>query len=192
MANGARLFPTRAWKAEGRQFNKGGALDEAFGFRKVTDPCLPHTDPPYEGEPCLSVDADVYPFGRFAPAQIKPGILYGCPRYEAKTPEVFREYLNKRITLSSLRLIAPRLRGETAATRSTTPQSAAHKCLGYFQLFRYRPGIAFGDSKTAGGYDMRFREKWSERAALDSIHVVHLGEMNRANWAGRVVPKWDL
>ena len=67
---------------------------------------------------------------------------------------------------------------------------AARHCLGYFQLFAWRPGLRFGSSPTAGGYDQRFAGQFAIRAELPGVSVLHLGAQDRANWSGRVLPPW--
>jgi hypothetical protein len=64
------------------------------------------------------------------------------------------------------------------------------RCLGYFQLFRWRPGVGFGHYKTAGKYDLDFRTHFRRRVGLSDMYVLHLGEQNRRNWRGRIVPRW--
>ena len=166
-------------------FNKAAALDEAFGFRGSW------RSAPAVGDLCLSLDCDVVPEGTFPQEdQVKPRIIYSVPRYECPTPEALAEHQAGRGR--RLRLIPPKVKGQTyvASIPGLTPREAAKRCLGFFQLFRYHEGLRFGDFKTAGGYDMAFRDQFQSRAALLSMHVLHLGEQHRENWKGRVVAPW--
>jgi hypothetical protein len=185
---GARVYATDAWWCEGRSFNKGRALDEAFGFVRSLRPA------PAAGEWCLAVDADVFPRGTLT-SDVRPGVLYGVPRYEARTPEDLQLHLTAG---KRLKLIPPRMRGEDRpgdrprpAHRRATSETTALACLGYFQLFRYRDDVLFGDSQTAGGYDRRFANQWKARGVAEGLYVIHLGEMSRSNWRGRTVPRWS-
>lgn len=171
-----RPVPVANPRPGGPVFNKGLALDEAFGFV----PGL--RDAPAPGECCLSLDADVYPAGVFpAEAAIAADTLYGCPRYEARTPEALRAALAGRVGP----LIPPR-----GTPRAWTPEETGVRCLGFFQLFRYRPGLRFGSYWNAGQYDKAFRNRFASRRAVQGFSVLHLGEMQQANWSGRVVPAW--
>jgi hypothetical protein len=184
---GAGVHVTDAWTRDGATFNKGRALDEAFGFVG--------SSPPDENERCLSLDADVFPFGRFPSAkQTSADTLYGCARYECQTQRELFDHCAGVTARDSMRLIYPRKKGEsspeTAADASADVPNAARQALGYFQLFLYRRGLKFGDSKTAGKYDIAVRQNVTHRRGLTDFYVLHLGEMNRANWRGRVVGPW--
>lgn len=193
-AAGVRCHATDAWTrpvetfngAPGRVvFNKALALDEAFGF-------VPgFAEPPRHKEYCLAIDADVYPFGAWPNDAKRSDTLYGCPRYECLTPDELIAHRDGRTPVDSLHLIPPKIRGESYA-RSTnlTPEQVGAKCLGYFQLFRYLDGRRFGSYRTAGKYDMDFRNQFARRRGLTSLYVLHLGEQNRQNWQGRILPPW--
>lgn len=178
---------TDVWTRDGAIFNKGSALDLAFGFAPGW------THPPSGKEVCLSIDADVYPFGQFPDrATLQPGVLYGCPRFQCDTREDLIAHLEGRKPRDAFQVILTRVRGEPNARLGTAQDlvTGAMTCLGYFQLFRYRFGICFGPSKTAGKYDLDFRRHFQRRHPLTSVWVFHLGEQNRENWRGRVVRPW--
>lgn len=186
-ALGVDCVVTDAWRADGAVMNKAAALDLAFGFRGDERPC------PALHEVCISVDADVYPFGVLpAPASLAPTTLYGCARYQCDTPEELAAHIRGETARSVLRLLPPRVRGESSPSQmaSMSPTLAGQRALGFFQLFLYRPGIAFGSYPTAGKYDLEFRRHFAHRVGLWSVYCLHLGELNRANWRGRVVPRW--
>lgn len=189
-AHEVTLVVTDAWTRDGAVLNKARALDEAFGF--VDSPIRP----PSPDETCLALDADVVPFGVLPPFDaIAADTLYGCARYACPTPQALRDHRAGRTVPAQLPLIAPRLRGEPR------PQLVPHtdegvracgrQCLGYFQLFRWRPGIRFGESRTAAKYDLDFRQHFGARVGLTSIYVLHLGDQSRENWRGRVMPRWE-
>lgn len=180
---------TDAWTRNGAVFNKALALDEAFGFAPGYRPA------PSRGETCLALDADVVPFGRFPDrATLADDTLYGCARYESLTPEMLEAHRSGELPREDLQLIAPRLRGEKRPQLTPHTEQAVRDCgrqaLGYFQLFRYRPGVGFGSSRTAGKYDLDFRAHFTSRRGLTECYVLHLGEQSRANWRGRVLPPW--
>lgn len=183
---GVDLCVTEAWYADGRRFNKGGALDVAFGFTPGW------RRPPSLRETCLSIDADVYPCG--APLDLgalAPDVLYGVPRYDCPTPELLDAHVHGRVPRADLRVIRQRKRGEEPALGSAEDTGrAAYAALGYFQLFRYRAGLVFGASKTAGKYDIEFRRHFGARRPIVDTYVLHLGPLDRRNWRGRVVPPW--
>lgn len=186
-AHGAECCATDVWTRDRATFNKGSALDLAFGF-------IPGwTHPPSERESCLSVDADVYPFG-ICPdrGMLRTGVLYGCPRFQCDTREDLLAHVEGRAPRDAYQVILTRVRGEPNARLGTSQDlvTGAMTCLGYFQLFRYRPGIVFGPSKTAGKYDLDFRRHFDHRQAVLDCYVLHLGEQNRENWRHRVVAPW--
>jgi hypothetical protein len=175
---------TDAWYRAGAQFDKASALNEAFGFAG-------NRRPPKVGEVCLAVDADGYPFGGLPEKKLGKHTLYGCARFMCMSVSdllAYQRYRNR----AELPLILPRTGGNDAPTQvgasDELQRRAAHRCLGYFQLFRYRPGIAFDAHATAGGYDMKFRAHFERRVGLMTCHVVHLGGLRRDNWRGRTVP----
>lgn len=185
----ARVVATSAWYRDGHTFDKGAALDQAFGF-KGND-----VSPPAKGERCLSIDADVYPFGQLPTERLRPDCIYGCARYLCASQSVLEAHKAGNIKRRHLPLMLARYRGSDApdtipgADKRTTRQ-AAKACLGYFQLFRYYPGQTFGSFKTAGKYDLVFRDSFAERLALLDFYVLHLGTPSRQNWKGRTVSGW--
>lgn len=186
---GVGLHVTDAWTRNGATFNKALALDEAFGI-------VPgFREPPREGDVCLSLDADVFPCGILpASSAIAVNTLYGCARYECLSTADLRAHLLGHRPRRQLPLIAPRMRKKPGVLISPNTQENirehAHRCLGYFQLFRWRPGVGFGSYNTAGKYDVDFRGHFATRVALVDFYVLHLGEQDRRNWRGRIVPRW--
>ena len=99
-----------------------------------------------------------------------------------------------RTTRGQLRLIPPKVRGQSYVSAPNTRENAlasARRCLGYLQLFRYRRGLTFGSYRTAGKYDLEFRKQFAETDALWDLYVLHLGDQARSNWRGRVLPPWS-
>lgn len=187
--SGARVVVTSAWYEHGHTFDKGAALDVAFGFKGQSVP------PPERGERCLVVDADVYPFGSLPEDRLDPRTIYGCARYLCATPADLEAHRAGKTTRAQLPLLMPRYRGSDGPEAITgadpaTIERTAKACLGYFQLFRHYPGQTFGSYKTAGKYDIVFRDAFAKRAALKDFYVLHLGTPSRNNWRGRVQPKW--
>lgn len=187
---GARLHVTEAWYRAGAHFDKAAALDEALGVTTRGN-----LGPPAKGERCIVADADVYPFGHLPATKLKPGAIYGCARYLCRTPADLTAHLKRQTPRARLPLMLPRYRGMDGppvvpgANKSTTLKTAK-ACLGYFQLFRYYPGQTFGSHKTAGKYDLTFRNSFAHRVGLWDFYVLHLGAPCRANWRGRVLPRW--
>lgn len=164
-------------------FNKARALDEAWGF--------PDRPIVADGDLCLSLDCDVYPMGRFpVPAHIRSGVIYGCARYRCLSQAELDAHVSGELPLARLPLIGPRVKGGVYGG-ATTPEEAARKCLGYFQLFRYRPGLRFGSYRSASTYDKEFRRQFDGIGAITDFYVLHLGEPDQRNWSGRVVPAWE-
>lgn len=186
---GARVVVTSAWYAHGHTFDKAAAIDEAFG---ITGSAVA---PPERGERCLVLDADVYPFGQLPEEKLDPRTIYGCPRYLCPTPEDLAAHIAGRTARHELPLMMARYRGSDAPDAIVGADAAAiertaRSCLGYFQLFRYYPGQTFGSFKTAGKYDLVFRDLFAKRAALRDFYVLHLGTPSRQNWRGRTVSRW--
>jgi hypothetical protein len=192
-AAGAEAHVTDAFKrtetgrmARGKVFNKARALDEAFGI-------IPgFTQPPDTKEYCLALDADVYPGGVWSTDEARRSdTIYGCARYRCETPAELQAHLAGETTRADLELIPPRNGGEPERGSEMDPVKAGEKALGYFQLFRYTTGRSFGNSRTAGKYDLDFARSFEKRKALDGFYVLHLGELSRQNWQGtRVLPPW--
>jgi hypothetical protein len=186
---GVRCLITDAWRKDGAPLNKGAALDDALGIT-----CRwPAVAPLHEGQLCLAVDADTVPFGVFP--TIPPGaanVLYGCPRYACTSMAELDAYRRGEVAIGKdLPLIVPRVKGHDPDTSpQVSPAEAARRALGYFQLFRWRPGVSFGSYPSAGKYDIAFRQHFTRREAVTSMHVLHLGPMTRKNWRGRVIPRW--
>jgi hypothetical protein len=142
-AHGCRVLVTDAWTRNGARLNVGAVLEEAFA--RV---------PPQPNEICLSVDADVYPCGRFPrKAEIKSRTLYGCARYHVDSQAELEAHLSGEVPRRRLRLIAPRQGGEPVIGARMRPEDAGAKCLGYFHCFRHSERRRYTDSDSAGGYD---------------------------------------
>lgn len=187
-AHGVQCVVTDAWSKDGATLNKAAALDEAFGFAGGLIP------PPAVGELCLALDADGFPCGTWPrEAEIEPGVIYGCGRYHCETPSDLEAHRHGRTARADLALIPPKVRGSSYGSVPHTAENlkaTAEKCLGYFQLWRYDPAYRFGSSKTAGGYDLRFRDQFTRRGVVTGLYILHLGPQDRANWRGRILPRW--
>jgi len=165
---GAAPIVVEAWTQDGASFNKAAALDQAFGFgvRGI---------PPAIGEPCLALDADVYPAGA-VPDWLQSDALYGCARHLCTSPASLAAFQLGRLALTSL----PRRNG-------------GDRGAGYFQLFRYRSGLTFGSFPTAGFYDLAFHRQFPAVENLPGCAVLHLGRTSRTNWKGRrTLPAWSV
>lgn len=180
------VFVTDAWTRGGATFNKALAMDEALG---IGGACKLQC-----GEIGLALDVDVFPFGTFPELDaIERDTIYGCARYRCPSPAYLHTHQAGLSDRRDLDLIPPKVRGQNYVTIENTRENArqsASKCLGYFQLFRWRPGIQFGSHDTAGKYDLDFRDQFPKRVGLQEIYVLHLGEQDRRNWKGRILPKW--
>jgi len=197
--NGVHCFITDAWKrvdptchydSRPVTFNKALALDEAFGFWKSEVGC--RKSEVREGDLCLSLDADCYPFGEWPWHPIELGVIYSCARYHCPTLAMLAEHIAGTLPRESMEVILPRRRGESwpdyEPHSAESVQRAGRRCLGFFQLFRYRPGLRFGSFPTAGKYDLVFRDRFSRRVVLQDFYVLHLGEQSRAHWRGHPAP----
>jgi hypothetical protein len=189
LQHGARPVITDAWYRGGAAFDKGSALNLAFGFEPG------RVAPPRPREVCIATDADVVPFGR-GPSMVRKGALYGCPRYHCPDPDTLSAHRAGRLPRTALELLPPRTggAGSEPIPHPTTAQvrRAAGKCIGYFQMWRHAEGLRFTASRTAGGYDTRFARLFPEhrRLALLDFYLLHLGARARENWRGRVLPVW--
>jgi hypothetical protein len=184
---GVRCHVTDAFTAGGAAFNKARALDEGFS--------LTGSGPKPSGqELCLAVDADIYPCGRWPTTPFASGVLYSCSRYHCLTPADLHAHLSGRTRRDELELVSAKARANGYDPIANTQENArkmAGRCLGYFQLFRWRPGVHFGDSPTAAQYDLAFRTQFRRRIGLLNPYLLHLGEQRTANWRGRVVSSWQ-
>jgi hypothetical protein len=149
-------------------FNKSLALDCALG--------LIGNHPPADGEICVTLDADVVPFGHWPEeSSFETGVLYGVGRYKCDNHQ---------------ELLAHR-RGQTSVY---TPKRFMrnNKPAGYCQMFRYQPGIRFGSYPSAGYYDRDFGKLFPLHVMRDDFYVVHMGVKGGFfNWQRRRVPVWD-
>lgn len=186
--NGADVVETKAWYRGGRPFDKAAALDEAFGFTE-------RRTQPKEGERCLAIDADVYPFGKIpSPKKLQAETIYGCPRYVCNSQADLEAHIAGTTTRDDLDLMMPRRRGvgtpaQESGAGADLIRRAGRAALGFFQLFLYS-GQRFGSFPSAGGYDIAFRNAFPHRGHFKNFYVLHLGESTRKNWKGRIVPAW--
>lgn len=153
------------------QFNMPLGLDEAFGFV----PGL--RDLPADGELCVSLNADVYPFGAFpAESEVPKGLMAGWWRYECHTPKDLDG------------CIANPKRVQTM----TRMKNSGGRPVGYAQMFRYFPGFRFGSYGSAAKYDIHVFKHFPRLQMREEIHLLHLGgpEGGHKNWVGRCVPRW--
>ena len=152
-------------------FNMPLGLDEAFGFR----PGL--RDAPADGELCLSLNADVYPFGDLPKeAAIPKGTMAGWWRYECPAPTDLDQHCNGRKGLHKFKRM----------------KNSGGRPVGYAQLFRYFPGFRFGSYGSAAKYDIHVFAKFPRLEMRDDLYLFHLGgpEGGRQNWISRCVPRW--
>lgn len=182
-----RVVVTGAWQSDKAQFNKAAALDHAFGFTSDGIPA------PNEGEVCLSVDADVYPFGTI-PRNLNGSAIYGCARYLCRTPRQLSAHKRGKLKLSRLPLMFKEYKDRPVLLSFPRPpivRRMALSCLGYFQMWCHRSGRhRFGSYPTASTYDVEFAKRFVVRVPLTDFYVLHLGECTRRNWTGRVVARW--
>lgn len=153
------------------RFNMPLGLDEAFGFV----PGL--RDTPADGELCLSLNADVYPFGKLPKESAIPsGLMAGWWRYECPSAADLDAHVTK------TRPIGTYARMKNSGGRP----------VGYAQLFRYFPGFRFGSYGSAGKYDVHVFAKFAQLQMRDDLYLFHLGgpEGGHENWVGRCVPRW--
>lgn len=168
------LIVTDAFTRDGATFNKGRAMEEA------------RLAMPWE-DWILFLDCDVVPpldwLARVEAALPRPGLLYGCHRFQAPDEGPYDD------------LGQPNLAGDVP-------------CVGFFQLFHSDDEAlgAWAASKVgkwtatgplldthwlhAGNYDNRFMDRWrpplrprNMRKNLDGFRLAHLGE--RDGWWGR-------
>lgn len=181
-ANGVPAWVTDAWSridpsaphhgSIPPRFNMPLGLDEAFGFV----PGL--RDRPAVGEFCLSLNADVYPFGRLPKADaIPPGTMAGWWRHECRTPEDLAAHVSGQRPLSAY----PRMK------------NSGGRPVGYAQAFRYFDGFRFGSYESAGKYDVHVFAKFQKLEMRSDLYLFHLGgpEGGHENWCGRCVPRWE-
>lgn len=118
------------------------------------------------GEIVVKIDADVIPHGTL-PTEIEHNTIYGCARYDES---------------------GKLLKFHSRKNPNPTPEQCARRCIGFFQMFKYRRGRIFGSYPDASRYDIDFRRKFSRRVALPDFYVTHIGPMSKRNWKGRIFP----
>lgn len=180
-ANGVHAWVTDGWARVDAschlgsippRFNMPLGLDEAFGFV----PGL--RDLPADGELCLSLNADVYPFGKMpAEADIPKGLMAGWWRYECPTPKDLAAHVSGKRKVHDYRRM----------------KNSGGRPVGYAQLFRYTPGFRFGSYGSAAKYDIHVFAKFARLEMRTDLYLFHLGgpEGGHANWVGRCVPRWN-
>jgi hypothetical protein len=187
-AEADRVLVTDAWRSDGAQFNKAAALDLAFGFAGE------ETTPPEAGEVCLSIDADVHPFGKLREDRVLAEAIHGCPRYFCRTARELWAHRRGRVGLRAFPLMLGKYRDHPSLLAFPNPAMVirtARSAIGYFQLWRHRPGLdRFGSYPTASTYDVVFAKSFRTRRPLTGFYVLHLGVCSQRNWTGRVMPRW--
>lgn len=177
LAHGVHMIVTDAWTQIGADhagdtptFNMGHGLNVAFGLAGDLMPA------PKDGEILGHVNPDCYPFGAWPDDQtFDRDAVYGFWRHECLSPKALREHIDGRRGLDRF----PRLKNSHGWP------------IGYCQFFRAQPGRLFPSYPTAGKFDTAFSRGFSRQVMLDGLYLLHLGPINvRANWAGRVVPRW--
>jgi hypothetical protein len=179
-ANGVTAWITDGWERIDPEIHRGAippsfnmplGLDEAFGFM----PGL--RDAPADGELCLSLNADVYPFGTLpAESEIPKGVMAGWWRHECATPKD----------------LAAHVSGKRKRSDYKRMKNSGGRPVGYAQLFRYFPGFRFGSYGSAAKYDIHVFAKFQRLEMRDDLYLFHLGgpEGGHKNWVGRCVPRW--
>jgi hypothetical protein len=174
---GVPVLVTDAWSRTdprchvGRRpgFNMSLGLDEALGLVPGLRPA------PAVGELCGHVNPDCYPLGAWPnEATFAPETVYGFWRYACASPAALTAYLG----------------GDREPDAYPRMKNAKHGPIGYCQIFRWTSGIRFGSYPSAGGFDTDFTRRFAHRAMRDEVFLLHLGGRDRANWAGRTLPRW--
>lgn len=183
-ANGVKAWITDGWSRIDAsihigsippRFNMPLGLDEAFGF-------IPGLrELPADGELCLSLNADVYPFGVW-PKTLKRD-------FPAKTMAGWWRH-----ECANQKLLYQHVRGEKPLTAYPRMKNSGGRPVGYAQLFRYFPGFRFGSYGSAGKYDVHVFKHFPTLQMRDEFYLFHLGgpEGGHENWCGRCVPKWGV
>lgn len=167
----SRIDPTCHLGSIPPRFNMPLGLDEAFGFV----PGL--RELPADGELCLSLNADVHPFGAIPPEKAIPkGVMAGWWRYECPTPNDLDLHRSGKKPLDHFKRM----------------RNSGGRPVGYAQLFRYFPGFRFGSYGSAGKYDVHVFAKFQRLEMREDLYLFHLGgpEGGHENWCGRCVPRW--
>jgi len=180
-ANGVPAYVTDGWSrvdltchhgANPPHFNMPLGLDEAFGF-------IPGLrEAPADGELCLSLNADVYPFGSLpSESDIPKGVMAGWWRHECHTPKD----------------LAAAISGKKKRHDFKRMKNSGGRPVGYAQMFRYYHGFRFESYGSAAKYDVHVFAKFQRLEMRDEIFLLHLGgpEGGHANWVGRCVPRWE-
>lgn len=151
-------------------FNCALALDVALGLAEDA------RARPSIGEVIAAIHVDCYPQGRFCDLSLlKTDTLYGVWRHHCQTPQMFKDVLTGSVTRQQVRRM----------------KNSGGRPVGYFQMCRYRAGLRFGSYPTAQKYDTHFCAKFATLAFLDDFWLWHLGPQDDANWAGRILPRWE-
>jgi hypothetical protein len=177
--HGVACVSTDAWTRRDPSCHQGG--DPTFNLAYGLDTAL-GLDPagvmpaPVPGEIVGHASADCVPFGTWpSEAAFDADTVYAFWRYECLTPKALAEHQTGLRPLSRF----PRLKNTGGAP------------IGYCQIFRATPGRRFGSWPTAGTFDTQFTKRFARSQMLPDAYFLHLGPISvRANWGGRVVPKW--
>jgi hypothetical protein len=154
------------------KFNMGFGINVALGLRGDV------VAPPASGEVCAHVSADCYPFGKWpSESDLRTDTIYGFWRYECLTHGALTEHI----------------RGSRTIGRFQRLKNSGSMPIGYFQMFRAQAGRWMPSYPTAGKTDTHFAKSFPRFEMLTSLYFLHLGPINNhANWAGRVVPQWEV
>lgn len=180
--HGAELHVTDAYTRRDPTCHDGGdpAVNVALGIDEAMGILAGDVR---EGEVCAHANPDLYPFGAVPDERdIAPGVVYGFKRFECPSPEALADHVAGRSRVEDL--VPPKPVGKNP--------NPSPKAGGYFQLFRWRPGIRFGSYPTAGKFDMTFARKFAREHQwpVAQCYALHLGGRDKRNWAGRVLPRW--
>jgi len=181
---GVSLHVTSVWGKNGAKFNKAGAINS----------CLDERDLDGTDSWVVLLDADILLREDFRGdvMTVDPHGLYSIPRRMCETEEEWRALRAGRRRLEDLPLsIPPVVNGRVWKHRPTGNPAAL---CGYLQLWHATKAAGMKRmpaSHNAAGYDVEFGLSFPEasRSFLKGREVLHLGP-SKANWDGRVSPRW--
>ncbi len=178
-----RRDPTCHWGSRDATFNAAFGMDVCLGLAEDLRPR------PEIGEVIININVDCYPQGKFCDVSaLEENALYGVWRHHCLTPEMFGQVLRGKVTAGPFREGDPRVTPQ----RVPRMKNSGSRPVGYYQMWRYREGERFGSYPTAQKYDTHFCGKWKHLRYVEDFWLWHLGpQADAANWAGRVVPRWD-
>jgi len=171
--HGARTHITDAFYRKNHVFDIAAAKDEAANALGVG-----------EDEWLLSLDADIYPVGKFPTIDYEPNTMYGITRGHANRLLDFKRFLSGVHTIDCFPV--------TEFYGCHKPGPTTNPILGYFQLWRYSRarGWVFGSYKDASQWDMVLTAKVTNHYVLKELQGLHLGYPKK-NWQGRITEKWS-